>query len=221
MSHESAVYDHHSCAIHLHFNPQRLTSRSFLLYTIKRAQMLCQYLITVDLLLFILLLVFLLPLFALDVHCTLIKGDSTRSSSVITTLYHNLYQFSSDRHIGYTMKAGSILVMSLSPTISLPTGLLQETCLRRGLCPVSVSLYEPPTTVFSHSIYYEQHGVPGTDPIKGAEHKIVFLMGLNSSCFAWGPQVRYFGGGGGGGTTALVFDNRGVGNSEYPRGPYS
>ena len=64
--------------------------------------------------------------------------------------------------------------------------------------------------------------MPGTDPIKGAEHKIVFIMGLNSSCFSWGPQVRHFGGGGGGtATTLLVFDNRGVGNSGYPRGPYS
>jgi len=53
-------------------------------------------------------------------------------------------------------------------------------------------------------------------------------MGLNSSCFSWGPQVRWFGGGvppmAGGDDeeyTALVFDNRGVGNSGYPRGPYT
>ncbi|KAF8905851.1 Alpha/Beta hydrolase protein [Gymnopilus junonius] len=50
-------------------------------------------------------------------------------------------------------------------------------------------------------------------------------MGLNSSSFSWGPQVRWFGLKGGesgkGTCTALVFDNRGVGNSGYPRGPYT
>ena len=50
-------------------------------------------------------------------------------------------------------------------------------------------------------------------------NKVVFIMGLNSSSFSWGPQVRYFGQEGD--CTALVFDNRGVGNSGYPRGPYT
>lgn len=64
--------------------------------------------------------------------------------------------------------------------------------------------------------------MPGSDPITGAKHKMVFIMGLNSSCFSWGPQVSYFGRRGeGGDCTALVFDNRGVGNSGYPRGPYT
>jgi hypothetical protein len=42
---------------------------------------------------------------------------------------------------------------------------------------------------------------------------------LNSSSFAWLPQVDHFG------RlpeySVLVFDNRGVGNSGAPRGPYS
>jgi hypothetical protein len=113
----------------------------------------------------------------------------------------------------------STIAPSEVPESSLPTAFSKETCIRRGLCPVSTLLHE---RLFSHSIYYEQHGVPGTDPIKGAKHKMLFIMGLNVSCFAWGPQVRYFGKGVGRGQfTALVFDNRGVGNSGYPRGPYS
>lgn len=43
-------------------------------------------------------------------------------------------------------------------------------------------------------------------------------MGLNSSSFAWGPQIRHFGKEG---YKSLVFDNRGVGHSGYPRGPYT
>jgi hypothetical protein len=74
-------------------------------------------------------------------------------------------------------------------------------------------------------------------------------MGLNSSSFAWEPQINYFGrdgfeapkrnlgegkkkGEGKGewvvgkdksavGASVLVFDNRGVGNSGYPKGPYT
>ena len=63
---------------------------------------------------------------------------------------------------------------------------------------------------------------------KKLKNKMVFIMGLNSSCFSWGPQVHCFGGGVprvAGEVeeeyTALVFDNRGVGNSGYPRGPYT
>lgn len=52
-----------------------------------------------------------------------------------------------------------------------------------------------------------------------ALNKVVFIMGLNSSSFSWGPQVRYFGKERD--CTMLVFDNRGVGNSGYPRGPYT
>lgn len=59
-------------------------------------------------------------------------------------------------------------------------------------------------------LYYEVHG---NGPIK-----VMFVMGLNNSCFAWLPQVehlakdpQY---------SCLVFDNRGVSNSETPAGWY-
>jgi pimeloyl-ACP methyl ester carboxylesterase len=42
---------------------------------------------------------------------------------------------------------------------------------------------------------------------------------LNSSSFAWTPQVDYFGKLSE--FSVLVFDNRGVGNSGTPRGPYT
>ncbi|CAA7268984.1 unnamed protein product [Cyclocybe aegerita] len=102
------------------------------------------------------------------------------------------------------------------PLSSLPTAFPSETCLRRGLCPVTSLRKQGPEALESHSLYYEQHGPPN------AATKVVFIMGLNSSSFSWGPQVRYFGKGGeGGDCTSLVFDNRGVGNSGYPRGPYT
>lgn len=59
-------------------------------------------------------------------------------------------------------------------------------------------------------LYYEVHG---TGPIK-----VIFVMGLNNSCFGWLPQVEYlckdprY--------SCLVFDNRGVSNSETPAGWY-
>ena len=113
--------------------------------------------------------------------------------------------------------------MSTASGSPLPTAFNPTTCLRRGLCSVPTSKHDqrPSALNNTHPIYYEQHGAPGpgSDPITGAKHKIVFIMGLNTSCFSWGPQVRYFGGLGGD-FTALVFDNRGVGNSGYPRGPY-
>ena len=111
--------------------------------------------------------------------------------------------------------------MSTASGSPLPTAFNPTTCLRRGLCSVPTSKQDqrPSALNNTHPIYYEQHGAPGSDPITGAKHKIVFIMGLNTSCFSWGPQVRYFGGLGGD-FTALVFDNRGVGNSGYPRGPY-
>ena len=59
-------------------------------------------------------------------------------------------------------------------------------------------------------LYYEVHG---SGPVK-----VVFVMGLNNSCFGWLPQVehlakdpQY---------SCLVFDNRGVSNSETPAGWY-
>ena len=111
------------------------------------------------------------------------------------------------------------------------------TRLQRGLCPVSsLRGSQGPELLESHSLYYEVHGSPSTDAAhpddvspKKMKNKMVFIMGLNSSCFSWGSQVRWFGGGvprtAGDGEeeeyTVLVFDNRGVGNSGYPRGPYT
>ncbi|KAL0948994.1 hypothetical protein HGRIS_009093 [Hohenbuehelia grisea] len=93
---------------------------------------------------------------------------------------------------------------------SLPTAFDPATCTKRGLCPVT-QLRHQSEPFESHSLYYELHG---TGP-----EKLVFIMGLNSSAFAWGPQVRHFARSPR--HTVLVFDNRGVGNSEYPRGPYT
>jgi len=99
------------------------------------------------------------------------------------------------------------------------------TCTRRGLCPVTNSSGQ------NYSLYFEQHG---TGP-----RKVVFIMGLvqragsspdpvteratfyrlQVSCNSWAVQVAHFG------RlpqySILVFDNRGVGNSDTPRGPYS
>ncbi|KAF9468764.1 alpha/beta-hydrolase [Collybia nuda] len=94
----------------------------------------------------------------------------------------------------------------------LPTAFDPATCVRKGLCPVTKIRGQGPDIFESHSLYYEQHG-------RGTEYKVVFIMGLNSSAFAWGPQVRHFGPSDT--HTVLVFDNRGVGNSGYPRGPYT
>lgn len=45
----------------------------------------------------------------------------------------------------------------------------------------------------------------------------MFIMGLNTSSFAWEHQVPHFAKN----YSVLVFDNRGVGNSDSPKGPYS
>ncbi|KAF8075949.1 alpha/beta-hydrolase [Lyophyllum atratum] len=82
--------------------------------------------------------------------------------------------------------------------MDLPTAFDPSTCVRRGLCPVTQIRDQGPFE--SHSLYYEQHG-RGTD------------------AFSWGPQVEHFGHSKE--HTILVFDNRGVGNSGYPRGPYT
>lgn len=55
----------------------------------------------------------------------------------------------------------------------------------------------------------EQHG--------RGEEQVVLIMGLNSSSFSWGPQVALLAKE----HSVLVFDNRGVGNSDAPRGPYT
>ncbi|KAJ4488392.1 Alpha/Beta hydrolase protein [Lentinula aciculospora] len=85
-----------------------------------------------------------------------------------------------------------------------------RTCIRKGLCPVT-DIRNKGDFLENHSLYFEQHG-------SGPE-KIIFIMGLNSSSFAWLPQVKHF-------SrmpqySVLVFDNRGVGNSGTPKGPYT
>ncbi|KAF8126547.1 Alpha/Beta hydrolase protein [Boletus edulis] len=77
-----------------------------------------------------------------------------------------------------------------------------QTCTRRGMCPV---------TRKPCSLYFEVHG--------SGPQKIAFIMGMNNTSFAWLSQVEHFG------KleqyTTLVFDNRGVGMSGSPWGPYS
>ncbi|KAJ7756835.1 alpha/beta-hydrolase [Mycena maculata] len=85
-----------------------------------------------------------------------------------------------------------------------------STCTRKGLCPVT-RIRKQVEALESHSLYYEVHG---TGP-----QKVAFIMGLNSSCFAWLSQVQHFGRLAD--YTILVFDNRGVGHSGTPRGPYT
>jgi len=84
------------------------------------------------------------------------------------------------------------------------------TCTRKGLCPVTKSRAQGPP-LKSHSLYFEQHG---TGPVK-----VMFISGLNVSSNSWAMQVKHF-------SrlpqySILVFDNRGVGNSDTPMGPYS
>ncbi|KAH8108127.1 alpha beta-hydrolase [Cristinia sonorae] len=92
----------------------------------------------------------------------------------------------------------------------LPTLFSPETCTRKGLCPVTRIRHQE-ELFESHSLYYEQHGNGPT--------RVLFIMGLNSSSFAWWPQVAHFGCKPE--YSVVVFDNRGVGNSGTPRGPYS
>jgi pimeloyl-ACP methyl ester carboxylesterase len=106
--------------------------------------------------------------------------------------------------------------MTITPREEFPTVFDNTTCVRKGLCPVTKIRGQNEDPLESHSLYYEQHG-SGTV-------KVVFIMGLNSSCFGWSKQVLHL-------TgvqqtwkddySVLVFDNRGVGNSSTPTGPYS
>jgi pimeloyl-ACP methyl ester carboxylesterase len=107
------------------------------------------------------------------------------------------------------MATTATMTKEKTPLTDLKTLLDQSTLVDRGLCPVSQ--IQGDTSATSHSLYYEQHG-------RGPE-KIVFIVGLNNTSFAWESQVKYF-------ApiekySVVVFDNRGVGNSDAPRGPYS
>lgn len=102
------------------------------------------------------------------------------------------------------------------------------TCTRKGLCPVAKSK-DQGQSLESHSLYFELHGTGPT--------KVVFISGqafcllgfssrrlnnasrLNVSSNMWAIQVKYLSQNPQ--YSILVFDNRGVGNSETPRGPYS
>ncbi|KAL7274899.1 hypothetical protein RUND412_002174 [Rhizina undulata] len=63
------------------------------------------------------------------------------------------------------------------------------------------------------SISYEVHG---TGPIH-----LVWVMGLNATKIAWHRQTRYFGHERSDQFTSLVFDNRGIGDSDAPLVKYS
>jgi len=90
-----------------------------------------------------------------------------------------------------------------------PTVFDAATCVRKGLCPVMAVRGQETGLTESHSLYFEQHG--------SGSNKVVLIMGLNSSSFSWGDQVELLAKN----NSVLVFDNRGVGNSTTPRGPYS
>ncbi|GBE80863.1 hypothetical protein SCP_0305830 [Sparassis crispa] len=110
---------------------------------------------------------------------------------------------------------------------AIPTVFDPATCTRRGFCPVTL-LKKGASPIESHSLYFEQHG-------SGPE-KMLFIMGcvrnarnlsiashtynisLNSTSFTGYQQVEYFGRKPE--YSILVFDNRGIGNSGIPMGPY-
>ncbi|KAI0035839.1 alpha/beta-hydrolase [Vararia minispora EC-137] len=99
--------------------------------------------------------------------------------------------------------------------LDLPTLLDPASCTRKGLCPVTALRGAQPSE--SHSLYYELHG-------RGPE-RVVLIMGLNGSFLGWMHQVHHLARAvdevGQPKYSVLVFDNRGVGNSGAPRGPYS
>lgn len=101
--------------------------------------------------------------------------------------------------------------MTVDRLAGLKTIFNSGSCVRRGLCPVT-DIRNPDNALLDHSLYFEVHG---TGP-----EKLVFIMGLNSSSFSWKEQVAHF-------SqfpdkySLVVFDNRGVGNSDAPKGPYT
>jgi pimeloyl-ACP methyl ester carboxylesterase len=107
---------------------------------------------------------------------------------------------------------------AISP--NLPTMLNPSTCVKKGLCPVTTRKGR------NFDLYFEQHG-------RGNQFKVLLIMGLNASLNCWIKQVEWFGGGKAfqsdkereGGeeekSTVLVYDNRGVGNSGYPKEFYT
>lgn len=84
---------------------------------------------------------------------------------------------------------------------TLDTILDSATCAQKGLCVVANGRARKP-----RQLYYEVHGD------LQATQKMVLIMGLNFTCSAWSEQVRHFGRKPD--HAVLVFDNRGVGNSD-------
>ncbi|CAO1639121.1 unnamed protein product [Sympodiomycopsis kandeliae] len=72
---------------------------------------------------------------------------------------------------------------------------------------LSKGAQQPDKSQPGFKIWYEVHG-------SGPE-KVVFIMGLNNSCFSWLPQIEEFSKKNSK-YTCLVMDNRGYGNSEIP-----
>ncbi|KAF7311615.1 FACT complex subunit SPT16 [Mycena kentingensis (nom. inval.)] len=89
------------------------------------------------------------------------------------------------------------------------------TCKKRGLCPVTQIRHQA-TPLESHSLYYEIHGISDDADV---HTRVVFIMGLNSSSFAWSLQAEHFARLPG--YQILLLDNRGVGHSGTPKGPYT
>ena len=94
------------------------------------------------------------------------------------------------------------------PLLDLPTTFSTLTCLQRGRCPVSsLRNSQGPEFLEGHSLYYEVHGSPATAAAiaphagngelnvspKKFKNKMVFIMGLNSSCFSWVPKCAGLG----------------------------
>ncbi|KAM0789938.1 hypothetical protein ACM66B_006778 [Microbotryomycetes sp. NB124-2] len=100
----------------------------------------------------------------------------------------------------------------------LPVSIFQDqTRLERGFKMVATTRSETSVDevrdVPKHRMYYEIHGDPSPD-----SQRIVWIMGLSNSCFGWNLQVQHF-------ASlpkfqCLVFDNRGVGSSDSPKGLY-
>lgn len=112
---------------------------------------------------------------------------------------------------GRTTKFESLpLFLTIMSTPDLATILSifdPATLLQRGHVAVALSPSRAPKP---HKIYYELHGPPNP-----SAPRVVLIMGLNNSCFAWTNQVNWLVGRG---FQVLVFDNRGVGHSDTPEG---
>lgn len=84
---------------------------------------------------------------------------------------------------------------------------------------MSIRLLDEPTqlatpTISGLDLYYELHGCAPAQ----AKRRLVLIMGLNTSCFAWMRAVQHYGDPSRL-TSVLVLDNRGVGYSDTPPSP--